>query len=107
MAEIPSDIASSAAQAGFQSREVGKARDAARAAQANAAARQSNAVSQAGETVETEDADAQIFSDSEGAGGQGRQLDDETAGATDGDAAKSTGGITKGEDGRLHLDLEA
>lgn len=106
MAEIP-NIAASAAQAGFQAREVGKTRDADNAAQANAAARQTNAISQAGETVETEDADSQVFTESEGAGGQGRQLDDDAAEATDGDAGQSSKGITEDEDGHLHLDLEA
>ncbi len=107
MSEMPTNIASSAAQAGFQSREVGKARDATTAGQANAATRQTNAVSQPGETVETDDADSRVFTESEGAGGQGRQLDDDSTGAKDDGAPPSSEGITQGDDGRLHLDLEA
>ena len=68
MAEIPSDIASSAAQAGFQAREVAKDRDARSAGQSNAVDRQVKAVGEAGTTVETTDGDTRISSDAEGTG---------------------------------------
>ena len=47
----------------------------------------------------------QIFNDAEGAGSQGRTSDNETE--PDSEVADDSKGITEGEDGRLHLDLEA
>lgn len=107
VAEIPSDIASSAAQAGFQAREAAKNRDAQRASQAHVADRQVKAASQAGDTVETEDGDSQVFTDSEGAGGQGRDFGEDSAAADVADGPESSSGVTRDDDGRLHLDLEA
>jgi len=77
MAEIPSHIASSAAQAGFQAREVAKEREARRAGSAEAANRQVKAVDEADTHVDTEDGDTAVFADSEGAGSQGRSLDED------------------------------
>ncbi|MGB2987074.1 MAG: hypothetical protein WBE26_14470 [Phycisphaerae bacterium] len=108
MSEIPPDISSSAAQAGFQARETAKERDARRAGQAEAANRQAKSVTEAGDTVETTDADVAVFADAEGTGSQGRPFEEaetgeqETAGGAD-----EKNGITKGDDGQLHVDLEA
>ena len=107
MAEIPSDIASSAAQAGYQSREVAKERGATRAGQTHAANRQVQALDEAGATVDTNDADARVLADTEGGGSQGRETEGEQSpGAEDTDSSPS-GGITRGDNGQLHLDLEA
>ena len=106
MAEIPSDIASSAAQAGYQAREVGKERGSRGAAQAHAANHQIKAVDESGSTVETEDADTQVFTDAEGGGSQGRDLEEEPS-ETEGAGDSSATGITQDQDGQLHLDLEA
>ena len=107
MAEIPSDIPASAAQAGYQAREVGRGRDARSAAITNAADRRARAVDEAGNTVDTEDSDNQVFADAESSGGQGRPF--EEGNPTDADDAieESKIGITKDDDGRLHIDLEA
>ena len=106
MAEIPSDIASSAAQAGYKGTEVAKVRDARRAGQAQTADRQIKAVDEAGSTVDTEDADTRVFADAEGSGSQGRPFDEGAAGKEE-TAETDTRGITRDVDGQLHLDLEA
>ena len=106
MAEIPSDIASSAAQAGYQAREVGKERGARGAAQAHAANHQIKAVDESGSTVETEDADTRVFTDAEGGGSQGRAFEEEHP-ESETPADSPDKGITRDQDGQLHLDLEA
>lgn len=106
MSEIPSDIASSAAQAALQAREVARERAGSAAGQGNAAQRQVKAVDEAGSTVETEDADNQVFTDAEGSGSQGKPFEDDRP-AEEAEATESEDGVIRGEDGRLHLDLEA
>jgi hypothetical protein len=106
MSSIPSDIVSSVAGAPLQSREAARDRETAGAAQAHAASRQTKAVTDAGDIVETTDADAQVFTDSEGTGSQGRHFEDKDQ-QSPGDQPKSPPGITRDRDGRLHLDLEA
>ena len=106
MADIP-PVHISAAQTGFQSREVGRQRDARRAEQAHAASAQVKSVTDQGVTVDTTDADNQVFVNSEGAGSQGRAFDESTEGDADShpDPAPPQG-ITQDEQGRLHIDLE-
>jgi len=106
MAEIPSHISSSAAQAGFQSREVGRARDARSAGQADATQRQIKSVEEASGTVDTTDFDTRVTTDSEGAGSQGRAFEEDNP-MEDSSGQESLPGVTKGEDGQWHLDLEA
>ncbi len=107
MTEIPSDIASSAAQTGFKAGEVSKERAAHRAGQAAAASRQVKASDETDVTVETTDSDTQVFSDAEGGGSYGRAPEEE-AHEQDSEAPEATGnGITTDDDGRMHLDLEA
>ena len=106
MAEIPSDIASSAAQAGHQARNVARGRDAPRAGQAIAAKDQAQASAESDATVDTTDNDNQVYSDAEGAGSEGRTFDEGGA-KTDGDAESTDKGITMDDDGRQHVDLEA
>ncbi len=107
MAEIPSNLASSAAQSGVQSREVARARDASRANTSAAVDRQVRSVEEAGTTVDTEDADSQVFSDAEGSGSQGRSFEEGTAAEGGQGEGASDNGITRDDEGHLHLDLEA
>jgi len=110
MSQIPSDIATSAAQAGFQAREATKVREAHQAGQAHSANRQVRAADEAGSTVDTTDADERVFTDAEGSGSQGRFTEDKDASElTENPAgsADSPHGITRGPDGLPHVDLEA
>ncbi|MFQ5591471.1 MAG: hypothetical protein ACE5HE_09940 [Phycisphaerae bacterium] len=106
MAEMPSNIAPSAAQSGVQSQEIAKGRDAARANASNAATRQVKAAEEAGSSVDTDDADNRVFTDAEGSGSEGRAFEERTAEREQTDKPADNG-ITRGDDGRLHLDLEA
>jgi hypothetical protein len=106
MSEIPSDIASSAAGAPIQARQVAKEREAGRAGQVHAAERQIKSVGEADTIVDTEDADTQVFSDSEGGGSLGRDLSDEKGDSAT-DPPSPQPGITTGDDGQTHLDLQA
>lgn len=107
MAEIPSDIASSAAQAGFKSEQVDKTRNAERAGQANAAKSQVKALDEVEDTVETTDDNTKVFSDAEGTGSQGRNLEEATEEPDDQAEPAGEGGITTDDDGHQHLDMEA
>ncbi len=107
MTQIPSDIPASAAQAGFQSSEVAKEREARRAGAAHATNRQIKAVDEAGAVVDTEDADVAIFADSEGGGSQGRETSKEPEPEASEDSALPQKGITEDDEGRSHVDLEA
>lgn len=106
MTHIPSDLSVSAAQAGLQAREVSKDRDVKRAGESHAADRQLKTIDEAGSTVDTEDADVAVFTDAEGGGSQGR----ESAGEPPAETGREPGaekGITKDDEGRLHVDLDA
>jgi len=107
MSQIPSDVSASAAQAGFQAREVDKDREARRAGESHASDRQSKSIDQTDTTVDTEDADVAVFTNAEGGGSQGREPGEEQAEDTPDKAPGAVEGITQGDDGRLHLDLEA
>ncbi len=107
MSDIP-PIAASGAQAGYQQAEVTRARDARRADQVRARAKNANAIDEAGNTIETDDNDSRVFTDAEGAGGQGRSDEDgehspEADEAQEGDDSA----IVSDEDGDVHLDLQA
>ncbi len=107
MSGIPSDIAGSALQAGFQARNVAKTRDAERVGQANAADNRVKAADEAGSTVETSDSDTAVYADAEGTGSKGRAWEEELVDeekAEEEDAAK---GISTDDDGQMHLDIEA
>ena len=107
MAEIPPDIASSAAGAPIQAREVTKEREARQAGQVHAADRQVRTIDEAGTTVDTDDADTQVYADAEGTGSLGRELEEEASEAADSQAKGSHNGLTRDRDGRPHLDLQA
>jgi hypothetical protein len=107
MSEIPPDLPSSAAQTGVQAREVAKEREARRAGQSDAATRQVKTVDEAGSTVETGDDDVAVFADAEGGGGQGREPEEHGPPEAESADAGAGGGITEGDDGQLHVDLEA
>jgi|GEM_PF-514467 len=110
MAEMPSNIAGSAAQAGYQAHDVAKGRDTDRAGQASAVNRQVKATDETDTTVETTDSDTAVFADSEGAGSQGRASEEPSSNEEpneDAADAPTPEGLTQDDDGRLHLDLEA
>lgn len=73
MSSIPPDILGSAAQAGFTAREASRVSDSDRAGQIRTANRNVDAANDAAESVETGDGDTAVFTDAQGAGGQGRQ----------------------------------
>ncbi len=105
MTGIPSDIGASAAQAGYQAREVAKARDAARASGTNAANRQVNSIDEASDTVDTSDDNTQVYADAEGAGSMGKQHEETEEDKKTEQEAED--GIVRDDQGQLHLDLEA
>lgn len=108
MTSVPSHIPASAAQAGIQAHEVAKEREARRTGQAETVKRQARAVDEAGATVDTDDSDVAVFSDSEGAGSEGRQNEEETT--TEAEGTKDTpsdAGISLDDEGHLHVDLQA
>ena len=108
MAEIPSDIASSAAQAGFQARQVAKERDAHRAGSVDAAERQVKAVDEADSTVDTEDGDTAVFTNAEGQGSEGRSFEDlADENLAEQDEARPPNGVSTDDDGQTHLDIQA
>ncbi len=107
MSEIPSEIASSAAQAGFRAREVAKERDARRAGGADAALGRAKSVDEAGSTVETENEDTAVFTESEGAGGQGRAHEEGESEDAAQEEQSLDDDVTVDDEGRPHLDLEA
>lgn len=106
MAEIPSDIASSAAQAGYQAHAVEGERAARRSGLQNSTDRQVKAVNESDTTVETDDADSRVYTDAEGGGSQGRSFEEPGQQVGDHEVDKPVDGLTKDPDGRLHLDLE-
>jgi hypothetical protein len=107
VSQIPTDIGASAAQAGFQARDVGVARDAIRTGRAEAAERQVKSLDDASAIVDTADGDTAVFTDSEGAGSQGRENEPETPPEEAAEAPPPATGITRDETGHLHIDLEA
>ena len=102
MSAIPPDIAGSAAQAGFTSSEAARVKDADRAGQDNAAARQVKATADAADSVETSDGDTAVFADAEGAGSQGRAFSEAPEDATEEDLVPEEQAHTSG-----HLDIQA
>jgi len=107
MADSPSPIASSSAGAPLQARDLIDAGEARRAGQHHAIKRQVQSLNDAEATVETSDADARVFADTEGTGSQGRHLDDEGTAQHGNHDSQSQRGFTVDVDGQLHLDLEA
>jgi hypothetical protein len=108
MTEIPPELPASAAQSMIQSKELAKERQAGQAGQAAASNRQLKSVDEAGSTVETGDEDVAVFTDAEGSGSQGRTVEEEAPETgREGDDGPRRQGVTRGDDGRLHVDIEA
>lgn len=105
MSAIPPDIVGAAAQAGFAAPEASRVRDADRSAQANAAARQQRAVTDAADSVETSDGDTAVFADAEGAGSQGRAFEESQTAEPDAEAQAVSEGEYEIDTPRL--DIEA
>ena len=108
MADIPPSVIGSSIQAGYQQADVAKSRDAERADQTRAARRGVKSVDDAGTTIETGDDDTAVFTDAEGAGGQGRHAEEEAGEAqTDEAQTDPNGGDSTDGDGPQHIDIEA
>jgi hypothetical protein len=107
MVDSPSPIASSTAGVPLQARDTVQANEARRAGQHHAIRRQAQTVTDAGATVETSDADARVFGDTEGTGSQGRELGEQETQPDEQEPPKNPPGIATGKDGNLHVDLEA
>lgn len=108
MADVPSAIIGSAAQAAIQARDVAGHREARVADATQAAKRQTRVAEEAGGMVDTADADSRVFTDAEGQGSQGRPFED--AGAeqpTEEQGQSEDTGINTRPDGTLHIDLQA
>ncbi|MHC5109883.1 MAG: hypothetical protein ACYTHJ_08400 [Planctomycetota bacterium] len=109
MSEIPSHIASSAAQSGYQAKEVSKEREAGKAGAQNINEKRVRAADEAGNTVDADDADTAVFTDSEGQGSQGRAFDSATDESTDDQEEQAPAdGDQDSDDGdsESHLDIE-
>ncbi len=107
MADIPPNVASSAAQAGYVQSEASRTRDAARAGQAQAARDNVKAVDEAGNTISTDEEDTQVYTDSEGTGGKGREHEEEQPESSIGEGQTIEDGIRTDEEGRPRLDIQA
>ena len=108
MSGIPSDIAASSLQAGYQAREAAKIGSKERSGTTGADGGRTRKVDEAGEVVETSDNDTQVYADADGAGSQGRSVEEEGAGAPEEESTTpESDGISHDADGQLHLDLEA
>jgi hypothetical protein len=108
MSAIPPNLAGAILQAGVQQQNVARVQDSEREQQENAALKGAQRSEHASEAIGDQDDETQVNSDSEGAGSQGRafQSSDDDPATTD-DSATSAGGISRDEDGQLHIDLEA
>ena len=107
MSGIPSDIAGSALQAGMQARNVNRTRDAERTGQAHAADRTApRRWMRPAARLRPLTTTPQIYADAEGTGSQGRAYEDELLENAD-DEQQLDEGITRSDDGRIHLDIEA
>ena len=108
MSGIPSDIAASSLQAGYQAREAAKLGSKERSGTAGADGDRTRRVDEAGEVVETSDNDTQVYADADGAGSQGRAAEEEAAEATaEEPTPPESDGLSHDADGHPHLDLEA
>lgn len=102
---VPPHVAGSAAQSGFVQSEVARTRNAARSGEANAARRNARAIDDAGNLIETSDNDTAVFTDAEGAGGQGREHEQPGQEHHEDHPNEADAGLTRDKDGRLHLDV--
>ena len=104
MADTPSPVASSAAQANFQAKATSDAREVRRAGQSHTARLQAKTVTDEGITVETTDTDVAVFTNAEGQGGQGREASDGMPKPPDQPPPASV--ITTDPDGNQHIDVQ-
>lgn len=102
MAQIPSGISMSAAQAGYQARSVADVDNAQRSAASGGASSGPKGIEGASEVVETSDQDMEVFVDAEGSGSQGRPFEEPPE-----EEKKHDEGVTQDADGQVHLDIQA
>lgn len=107
MSGIPSDIAGSSLQAGFQARDVGRVRDNERVGQAHSTNKTAKAIDEAGNTVETEDGDTAVYADAEGTGSKGRSFEEELLEEESSQDEDDRQGRPESDDGQVHLDIQA
>ena len=86
---------------------MAKERDARNAGQTEAAKGAVRSIDEAGSTVETTDEDVAIYGDAEGTGSQGRSDMSQEPEEDETDGADTEQGVTRDDQGQLHLDLEA
>lgn len=109
MSAIPSNIAISSLQAAYQARQVADTQQTDRATGDQAAIKQVQAASQAGETVGVADEDTAVFADSQGTGSEGRSTDEpgnESSLEEGGDSAEQAVDVSPPL-GEPHLDIRA
>ena len=106
MTHIPSNLAISGAAVPQVARDVSKEREAQHAGEASAVARQARSLDQSIDTVETGDADSRVFTDAEGTGSQGRAFDNTSDEKKEPETGSGSEGITRDDDGTLHVDIE-
>ena len=99
------NIASSAAQAGYVQAEAARTRDASQAGASQAARRTAQSIDEAGNIISTDDNDTQVYTDSEGTGGKGRESGEEPAGGEH--HSEKDSGVVAGHDGETHIDIQA
>jgi hypothetical protein len=107
MSGIPSDIAGSSLQAGFQARDVSRVRDGEKTGQAHSSDKTAKAIDEASSTVETEDNDTAIYADAEGTGSMGRSFEEELLEEEAAEQEDDEQGRSEPDDGQPHLDIQA
>ncbi len=106
MTHIPPHSVSSILQAGAQQKQAARAIDGARSQQDNATDKVARNSAHAAEAIDETGGDIEVSTDSEGAGSQGRDFAS-TAGDEKQAPPEPENGITRDDDGHLHVDMEA
>ncbi|MCC7290721.1 MAG: hypothetical protein IT449_01515 [Phycisphaerales bacterium] len=109
MSAIPSNIAISSLQAAYQARQVADAQQSDHATSDQAALKQVQAASKAGETVGVADEDTAVFADSQGTGSEGRSTDEpaDESPLEEGGADDASGLAAPPQGEEVHLDIQA
>jgi len=104
MSMMPFDIVGPIMQSPSQASDVAKTEDAARNRQSGTTAEQAKVREVTENAIGTADEDMEVNSDSMGAGSRGRAFRDT---ADEAEEPSDDTGVTKDEEGRYHLDIEA
>lgn len=106
MSSIPPNIVGPILQAGITQRQASRILENEREQQ-QAAAESTGKLHDRLEAVDETDNDTKVNTDAEGLGSQGRFTAESDDGSSTETPTDSAGGITRDDDGQLHLDLEA